>query len=113
MPRSAAMVESASQSAAAQQLQENASSKRLFFDLFAILALAAQARLAFFSEALGTDEIVYLTRAQHILHGECLRFGFSTTLPGRPPPERETDLVRRRRDGVVDSASRSVLGILW
>jgi hypothetical protein len=64
------MVESAAQSAAAQQLQENASSKRLFFDLFAILALAAQARLAFFSEALGTDEIVYLTRAQHILHGE-------------------------------------------
>jgi hypothetical protein len=50
--------------------KENASSKRLFFDLFAILALAALARLAFFSEALGTDEIVYLTRAQHILHWE-------------------------------------------
>jgi len=64
------MVQSAAQSAAAQRLQENASSKRLFFDLFAILALAALARLAFFSEALGTDEIVYLTRAQHILHGE-------------------------------------------
>ena len=45
-------------------------SKRLFFDLLAILALAALARLAFFSEALGSDEIVYLTRAQHILHGE-------------------------------------------
>jgi hypothetical protein len=64
------MVQTAAQSAAAQRLQENASSKRLFFDLFAIPALAAQARLAFFSEALGTDEIVYLTRAQHILHGE-------------------------------------------
>jgi hypothetical protein len=37
----------------------------LFFDLFAILALAALTRLVFFSEALGTDEIVYLTRAQH------------------------------------------------
>jgi hypothetical protein len=64
------MVQSAAQSAAAQRLPENTSSKRLFFDLFAILALAALARLAFFSEALGTDEIVYLTRAQHILHGE-------------------------------------------
>jgi hypothetical protein len=42
----------------------------LFFDLFAILALAALARLVFFSEGLGSDEIVYLTRAQHILHGE-------------------------------------------
>jgi hypothetical protein len=42
----------------------------LSFDLFAILALAALARLAFFSEPLGSDEIVYLTRAQHILHGE-------------------------------------------
>jgi hypothetical protein len=64
------MVQSAAQSAAAQRLEENASSKQLFFSLFAILALAVLARLAFFSEALGTDEIVYLTRAQHILHGE-------------------------------------------
>ena len=70
MSRTAAMVQSAAQSAAVPRLQENASSKRLFFDLFAILALAALARLAFFSEALGTDEIVYLTRAQHILHWE-------------------------------------------
>lgn len=45
-------------------------SKRLFFDLFPILALAALVRLVFFSEAVGSDEIVYLTRAQHILHGE-------------------------------------------
>jgi 4-amino-4-deoxy-L-arabinose transferase-like glycosyltransferase len=42
----------------------------LSFDLFAILALAALARLAFFSEPLGSDEIVYLTRAQQILNGE-------------------------------------------
>ncbi len=45
-------------------------SKRLVFDLFSILALAALARLVFFSETVGSDEIVYLTRAQHILHGE-------------------------------------------
>jgi hypothetical protein len=57
-------------SAVAQRQQENGLSKRVFFDLLAILALAALVRLAFFSEALGSDEIVYLTRAQHILHGE-------------------------------------------
>jgi hypothetical protein len=45
-------------------------SKRLFLDLFAILAFAALARLIFFSEAVGSDEIVYLTRAQHVLRGE-------------------------------------------
>ena len=53
MSRSAAMVQSAAQSAAAQRLQENSSNKRLFFDLFAILALAALARLAFFPERWG------------------------------------------------------------
>src|SRR3954463_4766773 len=57
-------------SAVARPQRKEGLNKRLFFDLFAILALAALARLAFFSEALGTDEIVYLTRAQHILHGE-------------------------------------------
>ncbi len=56
--------------AVARRQQENGLNKRLFFDLLAILALAALVRLAFFSEALGSDEIVYLTRAQHILHGE-------------------------------------------
>ena len=45
-------------------------SKRLSFDLFPILAFAAVARLIFFSEAVGSDEIVYLTRAQYILRGE-------------------------------------------
>jgi hypothetical protein len=57
-------------SGVARRQQENGLSKRAFFDLLAILALAALVRLAFFSEALGSDEIVYLTRAQHILHGE-------------------------------------------
>jgi hypothetical protein len=57
-------------SAADRWQQKNGLSKRLFFDLHAILVLAASARLVFFSEALGSDEIVYLTRAQHILHGE-------------------------------------------
>ena len=57
-------------SGVARRQQENGLSKRVFFDLLAILALAALVRLAFFSEALGSDEIVYLTRAQHILHGE-------------------------------------------
>jgi len=70
MSRTAAMVQSAAQSAAVPRLQENASSKRLFFDLFAILALAALARLAFFPKRWGPDEIVYLTRDQHILHWE-------------------------------------------
>src|ERR1700730_8881877 len=53
MSRTAAMVQSAAQSAAVPRLQENASSKRLFFDLFAILALAALARLAFFFRSAG------------------------------------------------------------
>ncbi len=35
-----------------------------------ILLLAALMRLAFFRGALGTDEIVYLTQAQHLLHGD-------------------------------------------
>ncbi|HEX3485913.1 MAG TPA: glycosyltransferase family 39 protein [Micropepsaceae bacterium] len=64
------IIRSAAGFGAAGQQRENNLSKRLFFDLFAILALAALTRLVFFSEALGTDEIVYLTRAQHILHGE-------------------------------------------
>ena len=64
------IVRSAARSGAARRQQENGLSKRLFFDLLAILSLAALVRLAFFSEALGSDEIVYLTRAQHILHGE-------------------------------------------
>lgn len=35
-----------------------------------ILVLAAVIRLAFFRGALGTDEIVYLTQAQRLLHGD-------------------------------------------
>jgi hypothetical protein len=64
------IIRSAARSGAARQQLENGFSKRLFFDLFAILAFAALARLVFFSEGLGADEVVYLTRAQHILHGE-------------------------------------------
>jgi hypothetical protein len=37
---------------------------------FAILAFAALMRLAFFRGALGSDEIVYITRAHHLLNGE-------------------------------------------
>jgi hypothetical protein len=36
----------------------------------AILAFAALTRLAFFRGALGTDEIIYMTRARHLLVGE-------------------------------------------
>ena len=70
MSRHEAIVRSPTRPAAPQCRQENASTKRLSFDLFAILALATLARLAFFFESLGSDEIVYLTRAQQILNGE-------------------------------------------
>jgi 4-amino-4-deoxy-L-arabinose transferase-like glycosyltransferase len=70
MSRNEAITRSAARPAAARRQQENASTRRLLFDLFAIVAFAALARLVFFSEALGSDEIVYLTRAQHILQGE-------------------------------------------
>ena len=40
--------------------------------LLAILALAALVRLIFFASALGTDELVYLTHAYHLLHGDYL-----------------------------------------
>ena len=70
MSRNEAVIRSAATPAAARGQQENASSRRSVFDLFAIVAFAALARLVFFSEALGSDEIVYLTRAQHILQGE-------------------------------------------
>src|ERR1700730_1925606 len=40
-----------------------------------ILAFAASIRLAFFSRGLGTDEIVYITQAHHLLDGD---FGRAT-----------------------------------
>src|SRR5689334_23157236 len=65
-----ALARSAARSYAARRQRETALSKRLFFDLFPIIAFAALARLILFSEAVGSDEIVYLTRAQHLLRGE-------------------------------------------
>jgi 4-amino-4-deoxy-L-arabinose transferase-like glycosyltransferase len=44
--------------------------------LFAILAFAALARIIFFSGALGTDEIVYLTQAYHLLQGDYLHTSY-------------------------------------
>ena len=40
--------------------------------LFLIIAFAALLRIVFFSGALGTDEIVYLTHAYHLLQGDYL-----------------------------------------
>src|SRR6516162_7081729 len=40
--------------------------------LFLIIAFAALLRIVFFSGALGSDEIVYLTHAYHLLQGDYL-----------------------------------------
>jgi hypothetical protein len=43
---------------------------------FLILALGVLIRLAFFRGALGTDEIVYISQAQHLLHGDIGHAGY-------------------------------------
>ena len=44
--------------------------------LLAVLVFAALLRLLFFSGGLGTDEIVYLTHAHHLLRGDYLHTGY-------------------------------------
>ena len=70
MSRTAAMVQSAAQSAAVPGSRRMPQASDCFSTCSPFLRLPPWLAWLFFSEALGTDEIVYLTRAQHILHWE-------------------------------------------
>src|SRR5580700_10646142 len=70
MSRTAAMVQSAAQSAAVPRLQGECLKEAIVFRLVRHSCACRPGPPGFFSEAPGTDEIVYLTRAQHILHWE-------------------------------------------
>jgi hypothetical protein len=90
------MVQSAAQSAAAQRLQENASSKRLFFDLFGTPTrfgnMAAQMR-NFLDQTGGlwangalvgkVGSVFICTAPQHAVMSTLVRFHFTLLLQGR------------------------------